>query len=253
MCLLCHSARAWILPLLYDTITLDSSERIEWLAYALMRSDDEIIVDHLPALFIRKLWIGHTSSFQRHDLDLDYGSTAWPITLIHQILTRCLSLRSLAVIGIGQARWYRLTGVIPPSVTSLTLGPVHGEVDYRHMPCAPNLCRFTSLDTFMLDTEIRDLVLSPTIHTIRRIYSSGDRVDLAMDQLECVAQATVLERLEIVCYANSREEAASLLDAAAEGREYDRDRVVLVPQSSVRAGGRDAIATMFEDWEGGEG
>ena len=233
---------------MYHTVILTSSRQIGKLAHTLMRADaydPSFPHEHLGSL-VCNLWIGPTSNAKQNDLD--YGSNAWPITLIHQILTRCTRLRALAVIGIGQARWYRLTGVIPESVVSLCLGPVHGEVDYRHMPCAPSLRRLTSLDTFMLDTEIRDLVLAPTLRTIRRIYSVGDRVSLALDQLECVERATSLERLEIVCYAESREKAALLLDGAAEGREYDRSRVVLIPKSCIRDGRSDAIATLFEEW-----
>ncbi|KAI0743116.1 hypothetical protein C8Q80DRAFT_956405 [Daedaleopsis nitida] len=231
---------------MYHTITLTSSDKIQRFAYALMRAEDELVVDQLPAAYIRKLWLGPTSSLRQNDLG--YGSIAWPITLIHQILTRCPSLQALAVICIGQGRWYRLTGVIPKSVTSLCLGPVHGEVDYKHLPCAPNLRSFTSMDTFMLDTEVRDLVLAPTIRTIRRVYSSGDRLTLAFDQLECVARAEALEKFEIVCCGDTSEHAAKLLADVAAGYEYDRERVVLVPWSNVKEGRSDAIAVLYDCW-----
>ncbi|TBU45975.1 hypothetical protein BD309DRAFT_670837 [Dichomitus squalens] len=211
-----------------------------------MEGPDDVPLDPTPASLVRNLWLGPTSSIDQNDLD--YGSNAWPITLIHQILTRCTALRALAVVCIGQARWYRLTGVIPASVTSLWLGPVHGELDYKHLPCAPNLRYLTSLDTFMLDTEVRDLVLSPSIAVLRRVYSSADRVTLAFDQLECVQRATVLERLDIVCCGKTEEEAKGVLEETANRYEFDRDRVALVPVSSYCDGRRDVIAVLFGDW-----
>ena len=243
---MCRTARSWVLPLLVHSVTLTSSEAIARFAYSLMDGPDDVPIEPAPGSLVRKLWLGPTSSVDQNDLE--YGSNAWPITLIHQILARCTSLRSLAVICIGQARWYRLTGVIPASVSSLWLGPVHGEVDYRHLPCASNLKCLTSLDTFMLDTEVRDLVQSPSIVVLRRVYSSADRVTLAFDQLECVQQATVLERLDIVCCGESKEEAKTVLEQTASRYEFDRGRVALVPKRAYCNGRRDVIAVLYEDW-----
>ncbi|PIL25655.1 hypothetical protein GSI_11405 [Ganoderma sinense ZZ0214-1] len=114
--------------------------------------------------------------------------------------------------------WDRLIGVIPAPVTSLWLGPVHGQVYYPYLPCASNLRNLTSLDTCMIDTEISHLVLSPSIRTLRRVYSSADRVMLAFDQLECVERATVLERLDIVCFGETEKEAKSMLEETASRR-----------------------------------
>ncbi|RPD70220.1 hypothetical protein L226DRAFT_539072 [Lentinus tigrinus ALCF2SS1-7] len=213
-----------------------------------METPFDVLVDQLPILLVRKIWFGPTSKYEENDLD--YSSREWPITLMHQILTRCTSLCSLAFINVGQAQLYRLTSVIPRSVSALVLGPVHGEVDYRHLPCGPNLRTFTSMDTFMLDNEICELVLSSTIHTIRRIYTypSEHRVALAFDQLECVYRATVLERLEIVCYGETKEAAGKILENVAKEREYDHTRVVLVSRSSTKDGKEDAFATLFDDW-----
>ncbi|KAI0685529.1 hypothetical protein C8T65DRAFT_679244 [Cerioporus squamosus] len=252
ICRVCHTARAWALPVLYETIVLPSSSKIERFAYSQMETPFDVVVDQLPIHLVRKMWFGPTSSSEENDLD--YSSREWPITLMHQILTRCTALCSLAFINVGQAQLYRLTSVIPKTVSSLVLGPVHGEVDYRHLPCAPNLHTFTSMDTFMLDTEICELVLSSTIRTIRRVYTtpSETRVALAFDQLECVYRASVLERLEIVCYGGTKEAAAEILESVAKERDYDRTRVVLVPRASTKNGKDDAFATLFEDWKAEE-
>ena len=249
LCRVCHTARAWSLPILYETIVLTSSSKIERFAYSHMETPFDIVVDQLPILHVRKMWFGPTSNFEENDLD--YSSREWPITLMHQILTRCTFLCSLAFINVGQAQLYRLTSVIPKSVSALALGPVHGEVDYRHLPCGPNLRTFTSMDTFMLDNEVCELVLSRTIRTIRRIYTypNEHRVALAFDQLECVSRATVLERLEIVCYGATEEVAKECLESVATQREYDRKRVVLVSKASINGKGvEDAVATLFADW-----
>ncbi|RDX45243.1 hypothetical protein OH76DRAFT_1408198 [Lentinus brumalis] len=253
ICRVCHTARAWALPVLYETIVLTSSSKIERFAHSLMETPFDIVVDQVPIHLVRKIWFGPTSSFEENDLD--YSSREWPITVMHQILTRCTALCSLALINVGQAQLYRLTSVIPNAVSSLTLGPVHGEVDYRHLPCAPNLHTITSMDTFMLDNEIRDLVLSSTIRTIRRIYSTPAerRVALAFDQLECLYRASVLERLEIVCYGDTREAAAQILESVATDRDYDHTRVVLVPKASLTTDGKDnTFATLFVDWQAEE-
>ncbi|KAI1791400.1 hypothetical protein LXA43DRAFT_427952 [Ganoderma leucocontextum] len=211
------------------------------------KPDDVPLGPTTPGSLVHKLWIGPTSSVEQNDLP--YNSNAWPITLVHQMFTHCTSLRALAIFCVCQMHWDRLIGVIPPLVTSLWLGPVHGQVYYPYLPCASNLRNLTSLDTCMIDTEIRHLVLSPSIRTLRRVYSSADRVMLAFDQLECVGRATVLERLDIVCFGETEKEARSVLEETASRYEYDRNRVALVPKSSLcHNGQRDVIAVLFEDW-----
>ncbi len=71
---------------------------------------------------------------------------------------------------------------------------------------------------------------------------------LAFDQLECVERATVLERLDIVCFGETEKEAKSVLEETASRYEYDRNRVTLVPKSSLCKGRRDVIAVLFKDW-----
>ena len=244
---MCRTARSWVLPLLYDDVTLSSSQAITRFAYAVANKPDNVtLTPTTPASLVRKLWIGPTSSVDQNDLP--YNSSAWPIALVHQILTQCTSLRALAILCVSQMHWDRLIGVIPPLVTTLWLGPVHGQVYYPYLPCASNLRNLTSLDTCMIDTEISHLVLSPSIHTLRRVYSSVDRVMLAFDQLECVERATVLERLDIVCFGDTEKEVKSVLEETASRYEYDRDRVALVPKSSLCEGRRDVIAVLFKDW-----
>ena len=76
---------------------------------------------------------------------------------------------------------------------------------------------------------------------------------LAFDQLECVEEAKVLERLDIVCFGESEKEAESVLEEMASRYEYDRNRVALVPKSSMCKGRRDVIGVLFKDWTTGYG
>ncbi|KAI0354221.1 hypothetical protein OH77DRAFT_518614 [Trametes cingulata] len=211
-----------------------------------MENPDRIAIEPAPVTLVRNLWIGPTSSVEQNDLS--YGSSSWPITLIHQILVRCSALRSLALVNLYQGVWYRLAGVIPSGLQSLCLGPVHGKVDWRYLPCAPNLREFVTMDTYMMDEEIQQIVLSPSIRRIRRLYSHGDRVSLAFDQLECVEKATALEKLEIVCCEETEEQAAAILDEVSKSYQYDPARVALIPTSHIREGRYDPISVLFDDW-----
>ncbi|KAI0673173.1 hypothetical protein C8Q78DRAFT_1068585 [Trametes maxima] len=209
---------------------------------------DDTIVEPAPASIVRALWVGPTNSVEQNDLT--YGSSSWPITLIHQILARCTSIHFLALVNLYQGVWYRLSGVIPPGVQSLCVGPVHGKIDWRYLTCAPALREFITMDTYMMDEEIQQMVLSPTIRRIRRVYSHGERVGLAFDQLECVQKATALEKLEIVCCAETEEQAAMVLEemAHAYAHVFEPERVALIPKSHMRGGRYDPIGVLFEDW-----
>ncbi|KAI0363242.1 hypothetical protein BV20DRAFT_1058216 [Pilatotrama ljubarskyi] len=246
LCLVCHTVRSWILPVLYDRVVLSSAQAIERFAYAQMENSDDKIVKPAPATVVRKLWIGPTSSVEQNDLS--YGSSSWPITLIHQILVRCPALDALALVNLYQGVWYRLAGVIPRGLQSLCLGPVHGKVDWRYLPCAPSLREFITMDTYMMDEEIQQIVLSPSIRRIRRLYSHGDRVSLAFDQLQCVEKATALEKLEIVCCEETEEEAAAILDRVSKSYVYEPARVALIPRSHIREGRYDPISVLYQDW-----
>ncbi|KAH9915921.1 uncharacterized protein BXZ73DRAFT_92540 [Epithele typhae] len=188
-----------------------------------------------PASFVRALWFGPLSSSQPNDLD--YDSPAWPITLIHQILACTINLTSLAVVLLGQRTWHRLAGI-----------------DYPHLSCAPALRTVTSLDTFMVDAEVRALVHAPsTVRAVRRVYSNVSPAELAFAQLACVDDAApALERFEIVCYAATATGARASLDAIAEGWEFDRERVVLVGKEQVvdSDGRTNSVAAFHADWLG---
>ncbi|KAI0651118.1 hypothetical protein C8Q79DRAFT_931542 [Trametes meyenii] len=247
LCRLCSAVRSWLLPILYSRVVLSSAGEVQRFAYAQMEDpDDAVVVEPAPATVVQTLWVGPTSSVEQNDLS--YGSSSWPITLIHQVLTRCPSIHSLALVNLYQGVWHRLSGVIPPGVQSLCVGPVHGKMDWRYLPCALALREFITMDTYMMDEEIQQIVLSPAIRRIRRVYSHGERVGLAFDQLECVQKATALEKLEIVCCAETEEQAAAVLEEMAEAYVFEPERVALIPKSHMRGGRYNPIGVLFEDW-----
>ncbi|CDO77474.1 hypothetical protein BN946_scf184902.g8 [Trametes cinnabarina] len=211
-----------------------------------MEVPDGVPVHPPPASIVRNLWVGPMSSVEQYDLA--YSSSSWPITLIHQILLRCKSLRVLAIMNLYQGDWFRLASVLPAGIQSLSLGPVHGKVDWRYLPCTRALREFTSMDTYMMDLELQQIVTSPNIRTVRRFYSRGDHINLAFDQLECVDKATALQTLEVVCCAETVERAASILEDMEKWYKPDPERIILVPRSHIRNSRYDPIAVFFEDW-----
>ncbi|KAG6828175.1 hypothetical protein H0H92_008906 [Tricholoma furcatifolium] len=144
---------------------------------------------------ILSLWIGPTLS---RPSDLLYGSTSWPITIIDRILNSCNNLRSLYLVNLDQNNWFRIEDAIPQSLESLTMGPVHGPFRINEMKRKPRIHHFTSIQTFMRDDEIRDLVVSPHIRTLRRIWSSSGTRLYFLDQAECVRQSETLRVMELM-------------------------------------------------------
>ena len=252
LCRVCRMFRTWVLPELYGRVVLATSDRVVRFAHSLMESQYDVPLEPTPASAVLALWIGPCSFDSHHNLT--YGSSTWPITLIQQTLARLPALKTLAIINLSQFLLRHITSVIPRTVSTLYLGPVHGTIDIRHLPCATSLHlrTLTSLDTWMDDTEICALVRAPGVRVVRRLFSSGAHVKLAFEQLACVdARAPALERMEIVCYGTTRADAARVLDGMAERYEFDRERVVLVPRAAQvleRNGAVDSALALFRDW-----
>ncbi|KAI0633050.1 hypothetical protein C8Q77DRAFT_865963 [Trametes polyzona] len=203
--------------------------------------------DPTPASLICRLWIGPTSSVDQGDLSYN---APWPIPAICNILARCPSLHSLALMNAHQKCWPRLSLAIPRAVRALWIGPVHGKADWRYLPCAPSAREFLTMDTYMTQDELRQIVLSPSIRRVRRFFSSPVGVGLyTLDQLACVEQAPWLESFELVCCSATKEEAAVALEEAVRVHGYEPTaRVVLTPRSNMHGGRRDPLALLFEDW-----
>ncbi|KZT71859.1 hypothetical protein DAEQUDRAFT_743962 [Daedalea quercina L-15889] len=202
---------------------------------------------------VQHLWLGPGSAHAEHDpSDLSYASSAWPVTLLHQILVKCTNLKSLALINFAQHLMYRIVGVIPPSVTAIHAGPVHGHLDVRHLRCAANLTSVTSMDTYLSDWEVCELAGAPYLKTIRRFYSTRTAIQYAFDQLTAVRSGRTLEKMEILCCTGA-EDVQGTLDAlkelAKEREGSDDGRVIITARTSCSQGGRfDGISTFYDDW-----
>ncbi|KAI0918730.1 hypothetical protein AcV5_002641 [Taiwanofungus camphoratus] len=238
-----------MLPLLYTTITLTSSTQIVNLASSLMSYENH--ESELPgsplASYVRHIWFGPTSDADQHDLL--YASSAWPMTLLHQILSLCRSLRALAMVNLSQNLLYRLIGIIPDTVECVYLGPVHGFLD--PIRTRVNMRSISSLDTYLSDWKVQQVVTSPAIRCFRRLFSRPEKVSLAFDQLPCVKNATSLEQMQIVCCDETVEDAAQVLGCLAEEyKEFCEDqRVLLVPRSNHWNGRVDGIHVLYDDWK----
>lgn len=197
---------------------------------------------------VQNLWIGPDSSHAQNDLS--YASSAWPVTLLHQILAKCSHVKNLALINLAQHLMYRIVGVIPASVTSIYAGPVHGNIDISHMRCATSLARVTSMDTYLSDWEVQEL--APSLRSFRRFYSTCAAIEYAFDQIGTAGVEGVLERMEIVCCTDAggvEGMLENLKDRAHERESSKDDRVIVTARTSGTADGRpDGIHAFFDDW-----
>ncbi|CCL99578.1 uncharacterized protein FIBRA_01596 [Fibroporia radiculosa] len=235
-----------MLPVLYTTVALTSSNQILAFSYSLQHSVDLEIGETLGS-YVRYLWVGPISSISEHDLS--YASSAWPVTIIHQILRRCPSLRALAIVNLAQHLLYRLEGIIPASVQSIHLGPVHGHLDLPKLRCEKQLQTITSMDTYLSDWEVHQIVTAPHVKCFRRFYSNPARISFAFDQLPCVKEAKSLERLEILCCADTVEVATlALREHASEYSGRADERIWLVATSSCFSTRADGIRALYHDW-----
>ncbi|RPD70216.1 hypothetical protein L226DRAFT_539070 [Lentinus tigrinus ALCF2SS1-7] len=178
---------------------------------------------------------------------------------MRQILTRCTSLCSLAAVNYCSWPLTGLTGAIPSSVSSLTLGPAHEPINFCSLPCARNLRTLNSINTYMDDSEIYAFVTGlSALRTVRRIFTyppdSSAVVGFAFQQIGCFYPSSsakrAFERLEIVCYGKTEDEAERDMENEARQWQCDPAQVTLVPRVWVTNNGqKDYFATLFEAWE----
>ncbi|KAI5887239.1 uncharacterized protein SCHCODRAFT_02515885 [Schizophyllum commune H4-8] len=195
LCLLlvCHTAHDWVLPLLYNTISLSSHAQI----VSFFVAHDTLQEPHMHRLrLVRNLWLGPQANTS--DSSLFYGSNAWPLTIIHRILYSCTNVESLYLINLDQNEWFRLENVIPSSVKRLAMGPVHGPFILRNLNHCPHIESFTSALSFMRDDEVKEIVTYPHMREFRRILQAHPLAsvsDILVDQLPCVSASQTLESM----------------------------------------------------------
>ncbi|TFY51344.1 hypothetical protein EVJ58_g10620 [Rhodofomes roseus] len=233
-------------PVLYRSVVLTSSRQIIAFERTLRLSPPSASLDSA----VHHLWLGPKSSHAERDLS--YASTAWPITLLHQILARCSSLTSVALVNLAQHLMYRIAGVVPLRVTSIHVGPVHGHLDTRHLRCTQALRCVTSMDTYLSDWEVQQLASTPFLRRLRRFYSTRTAIEYAFDQLAAVRGASGLEQMEILCCTGAKdiEGTLEILRGMAKGKEGSDDQRVIISARSSCDGDRlaDGIRAFYDDW-----
>ena len=128
------------------------------------------------------------------------------ITMIRGILRLCIKLRTLAVINIDQNDWSRIEAVIPATTENLIVGPIHGPLDIHILSRAPLLRNLTSVNTYMGDHEIHDIVMCPRVRKFRRVFSALHLpYEYAMQQLPAVSKSETLAEMEILIVGTENE------------------------------------------------
>ncbi|KAL1744864.1 hypothetical protein HDZ31DRAFT_63669 [Schizophyllum fasciatum] len=239
--LVCRTAHDWVLPLLYHTISLSSHTQIVSFFVAHNTLDDA----HTRRLaLVRHAWLGPRRNTS--DSSLFYGSSSWPLTIVHRVFLFCTALESLYLINLDQNEWFRLENVIPASVKRLAMGPVHGPFILRNLKRCPRIESFTSALSFMRDEEVREIVTYPHMREFRRILQAHPLAvasDILIDQLPCVAESTTLESMRFeIC--GPQERALALLETIST---KIRERNVDARISAVRVEEEDWIAYLHEE------
>lgn len=191
--LVCKTTHAWILPILYHSISFTKASQL-----SSFLSSHDIPDDPIESRFalIENLHIGRTSS---NNSDLFYGSSNWPLTIVSRILWLSTSLKRLTILDLDQNKWRLFEHVIPASLEHLTLGPIHGPFHPQDLTRRPQLRSFTSVATYMRDDEVREVVLHPSMRVFRRVIPPFSSLEThAVSQVTCVEEAKTLESLQIV-------------------------------------------------------
>jgi hypothetical protein len=213
----------WILPIMYHSITFASAAQLNAF-YASHNGLDDATANRV--LLIQQIWIGNTPI--THD-DLQYGSTAWPITAIHRILWTCTNLRALYIIGLDQNQWYRLENAIPASLDHLAMGPVHGPFFIKNLTRRPRISYFTSIQSFMRDDEVQEVVIFPHMRLFRRIadLNSRNMLTFALEQASCISKSETLAEMQLlICGGGQHDE--PVLELKARVLEFTDDKRVVV-------------------------
>lgn len=226
---LCRTVNQWLEPVLYRTVVLSTSAKI-CSFYTAHHVDFRTSESKFPT-FIRTLWFGPTPGPLRKDLN--YGSRSWPIPMLQGILTMCTDLRSLTVYNLDQNQLPNISRFISPSVQSLTLGPVHGAIILENFHQDLRLKEFTSGMTYMRDSEVQVVIVSPRMRRFRRI-SPILVPRFYLEQIPGISKSTTLEEMSIIvcdCDLQAADETAESLRKQLP--LYTNDKRVTITSSST--------------------
>lgn len=191
LCLVCRLSHAWMTPILYNSVVLSSTGWITRFFITLKSAESRV------AHLVHAIWIGPSTMDESLSGTLTYGYGH--ANMIEGILKSCTSLRTFVLINFNHDQWPKIESAIPNTLENLVVGPIHGSLDMRTLARAPGLRTLTSLNTYLRDDEVRDVVLCPNLRHFRRVVSSHSwPFGFAMDQLPIVSKSETLEKMEIL-------------------------------------------------------
>ncbi|KAL4268984.1 hypothetical protein AB1N83_002413 [Pleurotus pulmonarius] len=233
--IICKETQSWMTPLLYHSVHLTRAKHIRSIYEAYCTQPQTLSS-------IQHLWIGPVDG--TYNAELDYGSSSWPVVVIHDLLALCSNLRSLTIINLSQNLFYQLADVIPASIESLSMGPIHGPLILGHLMQRPRIRNFTSGQSYMRDDEVQNIILSPYLRRFRRI-GLGSAYSSAVAQSECVSVSRTLEEMQIILCGQDR--GSEVLERIMETtlRSYTDDKRVFITPNPLH----DWISVLFEEFQ----
>lgn len=189
--LVCRTSLSWMLPILYNTVALNSSGCITRFFIALKSTDGK------NAHHVHALWIGPVAKDEGISGSLRYGYSH--ASMITEIINLCSHLRIFALINFNHDQWSQVEDILPSTLNDLTVGPIHGPLDMRTLAHVSDLQSITSVNTYLRDDEVQDILLSSGMRHFRRVISAqSSPFGFAMEQLPVVSKSKTLEKMEIL-------------------------------------------------------
>ncbi|TFK21803.1 hypothetical protein FA15DRAFT_672177 [Coprinopsis marcescibilis] len=190
--LVCRTTHAWLVPLIYHSITLTDLATIR----RFVASHDVMHHRSRNFQFIRSLWIGSTP----HDScgwNVNGSSTDNPTGTISHLVWLCKNLERLTMLyhDFRPERWRAFEWTLPKSLKYLTLGPGLGPI------CPAKI--FVSLDCYTGIFEtfdrsfLQEILSSTSMKTIRYIVNSDRKTADNLKKL-IVSTTKYLEGINIV-------------------------------------------------------
>ncbi|KAF9443802.1 hypothetical protein P691DRAFT_712762 [Macrolepiota fuliginosa MF-IS2] len=239
MCLISSAVSEWALPIIYHSLRFTTAQAITDFVAQHDKTSERI---YTRLLLVRDLYIGKIPD---ESSDLSYGSLHWPITSLQRLISSCAELRSLTVLGLDQRLWARFQPLLPPRLTKVTLGPIHGAHNSKNLKQHPPISFLTSAHTYLSDGEVEDVMMYPTMTRFRKMCEANSMAPLwAVNQAPIIKRSKQMKEYEIViCGAPEYAEPAYVL-ATQRKEELELDSRVVLRQYH----GETWIAMVFQEF-----
>jgi hypothetical protein len=169
----CKASREWLSPFVYNSATLCNP-------HSLICFAKTVKIRPLLGTYVRTLWIGPVSVNEVEQFTTICTSTckaerervSYPFArALHRILTRCRSMRHLALIHcplVSISQWTHIEHALPPSLQTLAMGPDHAMLGqptfYR------SLKHLISIETTLVHVELAHITAFPQLSTLEWIF-----------------------------------------------------------------------------------